>query len=235
MNDSLSEMKTAFFSYPSVSLLKTYTKYPKADCQKQVGFFYWVWVFTFARFLRGDPSVYFMQFENTQSKMNKHTNQDLFESYNDEWHQLFFDIKSDGYLVAHKKHGLRELPQNIQVGLRLARLGECVELLPDLSNTPSADATRNGEIWEIKTTNGSYRSVQNRLRKGRKQSRRILLVMPEIFEHTDVLRGLLSPTNTDKEKSFEIVDLLLIDDKIIRLDYEEVKKRDFKKYWAVIS
>jgi hypothetical protein len=166
--------------------------------------------------------------------MNQHPNKDLFDAYDENWHKLFFDTQTMGYLVAHKKHGLREFPQNMQVGLRLARMGECVELLPDTPQVPSVDATRNNEVWEIKMTNGTANSVQKRLTKGKTQSKCILLVLPEFFEDADLLRGIISAINNDKDKNIEKIDLLFFDDRLVQLNRYDIQKRDFKKYWALI-
>ncbi|MBL7815261.1 MAG: hypothetical protein JNL70_09630 [Saprospiraceae bacterium] len=167
--------------------------------------------------------------------MNKHTNQKLFDAYDENWHKLFFDIKSGGYLVAHKRHDLRELSQNIAVGLRLARLGECVELLPDTPHAPSADATRNGEVWEIKTTNGSESSIQNRIRKGKSQSKNRLLVFPDNFDEAEVITALINAINMDKRNEVSLLHLLFVNDKIAVLTKEDIRFRRFEKFFDALK
>ena len=114
----------------------------------------------------------------------KTENERLYESYDDNWRRLYFNSESQGFVVAHKKHGKDELPSNRILGIRLAKyFGERIELLPRLfgEHLKSADANRNDETWEWKTTNGSYTSVQNRLRVGSHQCGRLLLVFPALF------------------------------------------------------
>jgi hypothetical protein len=79
-----------------------------------------------------------------------------FLSYEDvEWQRLYFDSKTEGYVVLNHKHGKSEAKANIKTALRLAKQGKTIELLPADGITVSADAFINDEIWELKTSNGS--------------------------------------------------------------------------------
>jgi hypothetical protein len=141
------------------------------------------------------------------------THEILYNNYDDSWQKIYFDSISQGFVVAHCEHGKDELPVNCAIAVRLAKyFGERIELLPNsnLHGVKSADATRNGEIWEWKTTNGSYTSVQKRIRVGSLQSCNILLIIPEYFDEADILRGMMSAINSDKNKLIESIDLLLM-------------------------
>jgi hypothetical protein len=118
-------------------------------------------------------------------------NEVLYKSYDENWKRLYFDVDSQGFVVAHKGHGRDELPLNLAVAIRLAKhFGERIELLPNLNTHKlrSADASRNGEIWEWKTTIGTSTSVQKRLRTGSLQSNYILLILASNFDEAEALR-----------------------------------------------
>jgi hypothetical protein len=168
----------------------------------------------------------------------KTENERLYESYDDNWRRLYFNSESQGFVVAHKKHGKDELPSNRMLGIRLAKyFGERIELLPHLfgEHLKSADANRNDETWEWKTTNGSYTSVQNRLRVGSHQCGRILLVLPDTFENSDVLRGIISAINSDKNKRIVQITLLLPSNKLVTFSRESVGKRDFTDFYNALN
>jgi hypothetical protein len=168
----------------------------------------------------------------------KTENERIYESYDDNWRRLYFNNDSQGFVVAHKKHGKEELPSNRAVGIRLAKyFGEKIELLPQLfgEHLKSADANRNDEIWEWKTTNGSYTSVQKRLRVGSHQCGRILLVLPETFENSDVLRGIISAVNSDKNKRIIQITLFLPNNKLVDLTRDMVGKRDFTDFYVALD
>jgi hypothetical protein len=168
----------------------------------------------------------------------KTENEHFYDSYDENWRRLYFDTTSQGFVVAHKEHGKDELPLNCAVAIRLAKyFGERIELLPCLfgEHLRSADANRNGETWEWKTTNGSYTSVQKRLRVGSHQCGRILLVLPDSFEHSDVLRGIISAVNSDKNKRIVQICLFLSNNKIVNLSREAIGKRDFTAFYDAFT
>jgi hypothetical protein len=164
----------------------------------------------------------------------KTENERLYESYDENWRRIYFNSESQGFVVAHKKHGKDELPSNRALGIRLAKyFGERIELLPRLfgEHQKSADANRNDETWEWKMTNGSYTSVQKRLRIGSHQCGRILLVLPDSFENSDVLRGVISAVNSDKNKRIVQITLFLPNNKLVTFSRESVGKRDFTDFY----
>ncbi len=130
---------------------------------------------------------------------------------------------------------MRELAQNVQVGLRLARLGECIELLPDTPNITSADARRNNDIWEIKMTNGSETSIQNRIRKGKFQAKNIFLVFPEFFDEAEVIRALINAVNVDKNVKISVLHLFFINSKIAVLTRDDIRFRRFEAFFEAIK
>jgi hypothetical protein len=168
----------------------------------------------------------------------KTENEQLYDNYDENWRRLYFNRESQGFVVPHKKHGRDELPSNRAVAIRLAKyFGEKIELLPQLfgEHLKSADANRNNEMWEWKMTNGSYTSVQKRLCIGSHQSGRILLVLPEIFENSDVLRGIISAVNSDKNKRIVEISLLLPNNKLVTFSRESVGKRDFTDFYTALA
>lgn len=165
-------------------------------------------------------------------------NEYLYESYDENWQRLYFDLDSKGFVVAHKGHGRDELPLNRSVAIRLAKhFGEAIELLPNLNTHKlrSADATRNGEVWEWKKIIGTSTSVQGRLRTGGKQSPKILLTLPQGFDESDVLRGLMSAVNIDKTNRIQVVDFLLPNNRLVRLEREKIRRRDFKDFFDALK
>jgi hypothetical protein len=43
-------------------------------------------------------------------KKMKTENENLYDSYDDNWRRLYFNATSQGFVVAHKDHGKDELP-----------------------------------------------------------------------------------------------------------------------------
>ena len=162
----------------------------------------------------------------------------LYSSYGDDWQKIYFDVASQGFVVAHRLHGKDELPINSHISIRLAKLfGERIELLPRLYGVgvKSADATRNGEVWEFKITNGTTTSVQLRIREGSHQSPRILLALPDVFDESDVLKGLMSAVNVDKNGRIELVHFLLPNGKLVELTRQMIQRRDFQTFFDALK
>lgn len=165
-------------------------------------------------------------------------NKRIYESYDENWRRLYFNDDSQGFVVAHKQHGKDELPSNRAVAIRLAKyFGERIELLPNLfgEHLRSADANRDDETWEWKTTNGSYTSVQKRLRVGSHQCGRVLLVLPDTFDNSDILRGIISAVNSDKSKRIVQIALFLSNNKLVNLSRESIGRRDFKDFYEALE
>jgi hypothetical protein len=165
-------------------------------------------------------------------------NQLLYDSYDDNWQKLYFDEESQGFVVAHKEHGDYELPTNFAIAERLAKhFGERIELLPCSFDfkIKSVDATRNGELWEYKVSNGSYASVQNRLRSGATQCPRVLVVLTPQFQTSQVLRGLISCVNLDSKMRIGEINLLTPENLIVQLTRDDIKKRNFEAAFEVLS
>jgi Contact-dependent growth inhibition CdiA C-terminal domain len=154
-----------------------------------------------------------------------------FLAYEDvEWQRIYFDSKTEGYVVLNHKHGKSEAKANIKTALRLAKQGKTIELLPADGITVSADAFINDEIWELKTSNGSRSSVQNRLRKGKKQARNTLLeILNDNIEWSDILVGMISTVNTDTNKYLQKIALLLPNNVYLEFSRDEIIKRNFEK------
>ena len=168
----------------------------------------------------------------------KTENKRIYESYDEDWRRLYFNDDSQGFVVAHKQHGKGELPSNRAVAIRLAKyFGERIELLPNLSDkhVKVADANRNDVTWEWKMTNGSYTSVQKRLRVGSHQCGRILLILPDCFENSDILRGIISAVNSDKSKRIVQIALFLSSNRLVNLSRESIGKRDFKDFYEALE
>jgi hypothetical protein len=166
------------------------------------------------------------------------THEILYSNYDDSWQKIYFDTMSKGFVVAHNEHGKDELPINKEIAIRLAtHFGERIELLPNsnLHGVKSADSTRNGEIWEWKKIIGSASSVQARLRKGSTQSPKILLTLPDVIDEAEILRGLMSAVNTDVKMRIQIVDFLFSNNKLVRLDRDKIRKRDFKLFFEALK
>ena len=165
-------------------------------------------------------------------------NRKLYNAYNEEWQRIYFDETSQGFVVAHVKHGRDELELNVNIAIRLAKhFGERIELLPNINlhGVKSADATRNNEVWEWKKVIGTATSVQSRLRKGATQSSKILLILTEGFDESEVLRGLMSAVNLDRTSRIVVVDFLFPNNRLVRLEREKIRKRDFKLFFEALK
>ncbi|MBL7815260.1 MAG: hypothetical protein JNL70_09625 [Saprospiraceae bacterium] len=157
------------------------------------------------------------------------TNRSIFDEYDETiWTKIQFNENSNGYVVVHQHHGKGELVVNLPIALKLAEWGFCVELLAELKTMQTADSTLNGEFWEFKTVVGTTRSVQNRLREGKKQSDKVLLVLPSDYEIGEILRGIISAINVDKSQELKMVGLLT-EFEFIVLSRLEIHRRDFSK------
>jgi hypothetical protein len=154
-----------------------------------------------------------------------------FEAYESvEWQQIYFDSDTEGFVVLNHKHGKSETKANLQTALRLAKQGKTIELLPAYGVAISADAYINDEIWELKITNGSRSSIQNRLRKGKKQARNTLLeLQSKEFEWADIIGGMISSVNTDAKGYIQKIALLLPDSVYLEFSRQDIEKREFQK------
>ena len=158
----------------------------------------------------------------------KKTNKTRYAVYDEaDWEKVYFDEQTKGFVVIHKGHGKGERVGNFAIAKRLANLGFMVELLP-ISAGKSVDSCINEEFWEFKMTSGSMSSVQSRLREGKFQCEKILLVPSPTFQIGELLRGVISAVNVDKARQIQEVGLL-IENEFIRLLRGEILKRDFTK------
>ena len=165
-------------------------------------------------------------------------NRKLYNAYDRNWQRVYFDEMSQGFVVAHVEHGKDELAQNVEVAIRLVKhFGDCIELLPISyrKHDKSADAIRNGELWEWKTSSGSYSSVQKRLRVGSHQCGRVMLILPDFFETSYVLRGIISAVNSDRSQRLLQVAVFLPNSKLIILTREMIDRRDFADFFKAID
>jgi hypothetical protein len=160
------------------------------------------------------------------------TNRQRYAQFNSkEWHKIEFNDATDSYIVIHKKHGFHEREGNLRIVRRLIKLGYSVELMPIIENEKSFDAYMNGESWEFKTTNGSKGSIQGRLRDGKEQCDKILLVLPTEFVLREIIDGVSSATNMDKKNKIASVGLLF-ENALIILTRDEIKESQFNKLEA---
>jgi hypothetical protein len=158
----------------------------------------------------------------------QHPNRILFDAYDAEWQKYFYNEDSNGFVVVHEHHGKGELKVNLPIALQLAKLGFRVELLVETKVGQSADATIDAQVWEFKTVVGTLRSVQNRLREGKKQSDKVLIAVPVVYEIGEILRGIISAINVDKAQELAWVGVLIKEEFIV-LSRLEIHRRDFKK------
>ena len=169
--------------------------------------------------------------------MKVQQNQIIYESYDEkEWMKIHFDNQSGGFLVAHIKHGRYEIAQNKAISLRLVAMGKTVELLPITVDMYSADANIDGEIWELKEVVGSVSSVQNRLRKGKRQARNVLLVIKsDDFIAVDILRGIMSSINFDAANRINKVGILFPNNELVELTKQDIQRRYFDEFFNALT
>lgn len=153
------------------------------------------------------------------------TNRQRYAQFNSKkWHKIEFNDATDSYIVIHKEHGFHEREGNLRIARRLIKLGYSVELQPNIANEKSFDAYMNGESWEFKTTNGSKGSIQGRLRDGKEQCDKIMLVLPTEFILLDVIRGISSAIAMDKQGKISAVGLLF-QSKLTKLSKQEIMEK----------
>jgi hypothetical protein len=162
----------------------------------------------------------------------KKTNKTRYEAYDSsDWEKAFFDEQTHGFVVIHRLHGKQERAGNLKIAMQLVTFGYAIELLP-VATEKSYDSHIDDEAWEFKTTLGSSTSVQKRLRVGREQCENILLVVPERFILREILRGIISAVNMDREKMIQVIGLIFtekLEIGIIKLTRNEIKNRNFTK------
>ena len=155
--------------------------------------------------------------------------QEQYDQYDEsEWDKIVFNQVLNSYIVIHKQHGSREREGNLHIAKRLVALGYSVELLPIIEHEKTPDSCLNDVFWEFKMTSGSISSIQNRLREGKEQSSRILLALPERFVLGDVLRGIISAINADRNRKIEGVGLLFRHE-LITLERMDIENEIFQK------
>jgi hypothetical protein len=157
------------------------------------------------------------------------SNRDKYHQFNSkEWDKIMFNEATNSYIVVHKKHGFHEREGNLQIAYRLVKLGYSVELLENIENEKTYDAHMNGVAWEFKTTNVSKGSIQGRLRDGKEQCDKVLLVLPMEFVLREIIDGISSAVNMDKSQKISAVGLLF-ENALIMLNREEIKESKFDK------
>jgi hypothetical protein len=145
-----------------------------------------------------------------------------------EWDKIAFNELTDSYIVVHKQHGFHEREGNLRIAKRLVLLGYSVELLPNIENEKSFDAYVNGESWEFKTTNGSKGSIQGRLRDGKEQCHKIMLVLPSEIILREIIDGMNSAINMDKSEKIVAIGLLF-ETALVVLSRDEILNNQFDK------
>jgi hypothetical protein len=145
-----------------------------------------------------------------------------------EWDKIAFNEQTDSYIVVHKKHGFHEREGNLRIAKRLVLLGYSVELLPNIENEKSFDAYVNGESWEFKTTNGSKGSIQGRLRDGKEQCDKIMLVLPSEIILREIIDGMNSAINMDRSNKIAAIGLLF-ETALVVLSRGEILSNEFDK------
>jgi hypothetical protein len=133
-----------------------------------------------------------------------HTNYALFAAYDDnEYTKILFDTETDGFVVAHRKHGKFEFEGNKTIALMLIKLGYRIVLLENQQNVVSADATLDDELWEFKTvakTMSMSNSVQRNIARGKRQAPNVLLFINQAYNTNDVAKGIHNAVKFDERE-----------------------------------
>ncbi len=167
--------------------------------------------------------------EPQRARLLKATSQLVYDSYPaKDWVREAFDDKTGGYVVRHASQaGERELPANLATAKRLMEMGHAVELVENRNGEVSPDALVDGRVWEMKVTSGSANSVQFLLRTGKAQAGRVLLVVPKSATIANIIKGMMSAVNMDKDRKLVSIGLLFEPNDLVELTAEQVRKRDF--------
>ncbi len=153
----------------------------------------------------------------------------IYESYGPSHEKIFFDEVSGGFVVIHRKHGKNEAAQNLQIALMLAKNGEQMELIENDNVSTSADAKRNGDLWEFKTIKALNlrRAVQRELRKGKVQCSNILLFINQLYTIEEITLGIYNAVKFDNAKGIKKIAVLFQEGHLIEMTREEVKTKAY--------
>lgn len=155
----------------------------------------------------------------------------LYEQYGRSGYvQIVFVEASQGFLVAHPRHGQNEWEENKDIGRLLAERGEAVVLLPNQVDRPSPDALRGGDEWEFKTVKSQEvsRAIQHALRRGKKQSPHILcLVLNTSAKNYELTLGIYRAVRFDLAAQIRRVAILFPNGRLIEMSREEIRNTTF--------
>lgn len=161
-----------------------------------------------------------------------HTHHNLFDAFDDtQYNKIFFDMETNGFVVAHKQHGQYELIGNKKIALLLVKHGYRVVLLGNEPEVTSADATLNDEIWEFKTiseaTNLRNR-VQGDIKNGKRQAPNILIFINQVYEAREITKGIYNAIKFDEKKIVKRIGILFQDANLIIVERAEVLDESYR-------
>ncbi len=158
----------------------------------------------------------------------------IFESFDSTIYiKEYYDFDTHGFVVIHKTHGLNELEGNKKIALLLAKLGLCVVLLPNLSDSIASDASIDGEMWEFKTisiTGNLSNRVHKVISKGKHQAAKILIYIAQSYTMHEISKGIDNAVRVDKSELIKEIGILFEDNgRLIIVKREEVIDKSFNE------
>lgn len=140
--------------------------------------------------------------------------------------QVVFVEECEGYLVVHPRHGQSEWEKNKNIGRLLAASGEAIVLLPNIDDTTTADALRNGEEWEFKTikAHNLKNVIQNALRKGKFQSPNVLVFVDMLYTIEDITLGIHNAVKFDHHVRLQKIAVLFRNGSLIEMSRSAVRQ-----------
>ena len=155
----------------------------------------------------------------------------LFEAFDESIYiKAYYDTNSLGFVVIHKTHGLNELEGNKTIAILLAKLGFRVVLQPNMPDIPTPDASINEEIWEFKTISQAINlsnTVQRDLKKGKRQSSKILICIAQSYKIPEITKGIYNAVKFDEGELIQEIAILFQNGRLIFIKRIEVLDKSF--------
>ncbi len=123
----------------------------------------------------------------------------LYGDYAKTYQQMKFDNESGGFICTEK--GWSD-SQELDISKQLMAMGERIVLLKpkDIDGLKNPDAILNGTLFEFKTVKGSYSSINNNIKRGKKQARHILINIVEDIDKSILVDALKSAYHSNSSE-----------------------------------
>jgi len=153
-----------------------------------------------------------------------------FKIYNNcnsvEWQQIYFNKKTGGFVIMHRKHAANEMGDNISIANILTSLGYKIYLLPKIDTHKNSDAQLNNENWEFKTNRkGTESAIDNEIRDAKEQANNIVLKIESKISISKLENGIYN--RVQRSKSIRNI-IVIFNEEIFQFNRKEIVNMTFK-------